>query len=562
LGNFISGQREQASHTPIHATPEPDPPAALAPQPNPAGAGTGPPALANVGPRPRALDNFPDETFLAIAAHLGGPRPAPGQAQDLRGMLRDVSNLAATSRALHRTITQPRGGIDALQTLRLRRTLEPAVIQCLNELSVIGALDFAACGRVLVLLKPEERAMFVQLAIGKPDPMAKAEAIAGLTAGMVFLQPADRQALVDAALSLGTAGEGNLGLHDFHTNLEGRLAKATALGGLLEANGCLQAEQLDAIFGGTLSLIEEQEGMFCQAAVIGLGKSICHLPEQQRAALVQWALDVPNEGDRAVQLGRLGLAMAAEPSMNAEGRIVGAALAVVDDQRRADVIADLAVGMGSMDEAQKALFLDAAGGFTDETLKSRVARGLGAAAEHLSDAKRAELVRFATVPGAIVLGGQNAGQNPEAFMVYRLLGLVAGVAHLSAEQRNAVFSAVLELEDPSLRAEAIGSLGQGLARLSIEQREQLVAAVIELDDNNDNYNAYNDAYPERMFAAISGLDAGLKHLDGRQRNRLVDAVSEFTGEPIAGPKLGALAALTSALTPPLTSAVAAVGVDP
>jgi hypothetical protein len=526
VGNCISGQSGWASHVRIHATLDPDPPAAAAPQPNPAEAGIGPPALAGMGPQPPTLDSLPHGPRVAIAAFLQGPRSNSEQAQDVRGMCRDVWHLAQTSTKFRDDIKTVPPGSDEFLQFRLLNSLGQAVSKCLSELGA-GGLQAGpyvmVCAPMLGLLTPAARADFVQQAIGAANSNYRGRAIAALAAGIVDLQPADRRALVEAAIAIGVG----------HNDDDGM---GPALAALLEKGDCLQPEQREALIAAACHLIEA-EGGDIKRAIGAFGKSICHLPAQQREALVQRALDVPDEDGRARALGGLGLAMAAEPSLNAGGRIVEAALLLGNEQSRAHAIAHLAVGMGSMEPELRGRFLTAARGFTDEVFKTNVASKLGVAAEHLSDIERAALVRFATVPGAIALSGPNADQSPAAFMFDRLCGLAAGMAHLSPEQCDDLSGAALGLPDSFLKAGAIGQLGQGLAHVSIDRREELVAAAI----------AIGAEQPGWMFAAIRGLGAGVKHLSDGQHKRLLGAMDVTTGD--AAPpfvRLSVLAALASA----------------
>jgi hypothetical protein len=489
------------------------------------------------------LDDLPDGPRVAIAAYLPGPRLLDGQAQGLDEVFSDVISLGRLSKTctFGETIKEWPPGDDPLREARSLYALGQAVSKCLTELGEVdaqgivqlraqGVFQLKASGSLLRLLAPSVRTHCVQQAIGDHDLMARGKVIVALAAGMVYLEHAVRIDLVNAALGLGSDHAGHFAANG---NDDSHFARAVALAGLLEARDGLQPEQRAALIAGTASLIEQ----FQFAAICGLGESIRHLPEQQREALVEFALNVPGEGYKCIALAALGLAMAAEPSMNVDGRIVEAALALVEDRHRAYAIAHLAVGMGSMAPELRGRFLTAAGGFTGELLETEVASKLGAAAEHLSDAERADLVRLATVAGAIAPSEAYPNLVPEDCMVERLEGLAAGMAHLSPGQCDALSSAALGFGDAYNRARAIGALGQGLAHLIIERREQLVAAAIALQHEQ----------PKFMCFAIGELGAGFEHLNNVQRKVLIDTVSAISGHPTALARLGALGALTSAV---------------
>lgn len=526
MGNYISGQRGQSSRASSNKITDPKSPDASARQACQAGASPGLPALASGGARRQMLDSLPDGLPAAIAAYLPGPRLLDGQAQGLDEIFSDVISLGRLSKTctFGKTIKKWPGGDDPLREARSLYALGQAVSKCLTELGEFhaeGVVMVRESGSLLGLLTPSVRRRCVQQAIGEDDLMARGEAIAGLAAGMAYLDHADRIHLVDAALELGLDDE-NLFWH------------AYALGGLLKAMEWLEPRQRKAIIEGTANLIEQ----YPPVALFGLEESIHYLPDAQREALVAFALHpVLDEERRAQALGGLGLAMAAEPSLNLNGRIVEAALTLVDDQHRAYAITHLAVGIGSMAPDLRSRFLAAAGGFTGEVSKTDVASKLGAAAEHLSDTERADLVRFATVPGAIAPSEAYPDLLPEDCMVKRLEGLAAGMAHLSPGQCDALSGAALGFGDANNRTYAIGVMFRGLAHLSIERREQLVAAAI----------AIGDEQPARMCFVIGQLSAGFEHLNNVQRKRLIDAVSAISGHPTALARLCALGALTSAV---------------
>jgi hypothetical protein len=527
VGNCISGQNECLPHVRIHATHELDPPAVSTPQPNPTEPIVGPPARSSVVARPASLDSLPDGPRLAIAAFLQSRRDVHGQAQDLHGMVQDVSALALVNRAFRTAITEQPSGSDVLSKFRLLDRLKQAVKLCLSQRGERGVHDAFLdnlTAPMLGLLSPAARAELVQQAIDINSLELRGMAIARLAPGLADLLPLNRAALVEAAITMAS---------------ESHYGAAVAAGGLLKHMNALQPQQREALIATMGSLIEV-EGVSARRSVIDqLGGAIRHLPAQQRESLVQWALSVPLELDRAGVLGGLGLAMAAEPSMNAGGRMVEAALLVVNDDSRAYAIGRLAVGMGSMEPQLRGRFETAAFGFTDETLKTDVAFKLGAVAEHLSDTARADLVRFATRPGAIALSAAYAAEGAEVFMSCRACGLAAGMAHLSREQCDDLANAALGYGDHECRAEAIGAMGQGLEHLRNELRERLVAAAIALGSE----------HPESMMTAIAGLGVGANHLNDNQRNRLletvVETVIEITDKGRFIARLRALGALTA-----------------
>ncbi len=524
MGNCIAGQRGRALHERIHPPQDIDPPAGTLPRPSRAESGLGPPARTA---QPTALDSLPDVPRLAIASFLQSSRDVHGKRQSPHGVVQDVIALALTSKAFLQTITKRPSDSDVLSKFRLLTRLRQTANECLNELSeldVRGAVHLKACGPMLGLFERAVRAEFVRQAIGAVDAYSRGIAIAGLSAGMVDLLPEHRKALVAATICNGIDPEGAPGM-------------TVALAGLLERMDCLEADERRAIISATGNLIEAEGGRYRPLVIARLANAIRHLPPHQREALVEYALNEPNEVGRARALRGLGSAMAAEPSMNVDGRIVEAALSLGDDRDRADVIADLAVGMGSMEPALRGRFVTAALGLTDDILKTDVAHKLGAVTEHLSVLERADLVRLATIPGAIALTGLHA-EAPELFMCTRVCGLAAGMAHLSPEQCDALSSTALGFDNPEDRAEAIGALGQGLQHLGSARREQLVASAIEL----------GNVGPTKMIAAVTGLGAGANHLNDDQRNRLIDAVSAITGHRNVIARLGALSALTSAVT--------------
>ncbi len=531
MGNCISGRQAKVLRARIHPAQDLDPPAGPAPQSNRAEPGLGLPPRRSTAALPLRLATLADGPRLAIVAHLQNRRDVHGQAQNLHGMLKDLRSLACTSKTFREIIETPPSGSDVLSKARLASRLERAANVCLSQLNASDkqlALHFKACGPMLGLFTPEVRAEFVQQAIGVVDSYSRGKAIAELSVGMVDLQPSERAFLVEAAI-----------LTDTQSGDRGHLGRAVAVAGLLEGMNCLQAEHRASLILVAGAGIEAQDDRFRSITIAGLGKAIRHLPPQQREALVLYALDERHELDesaRATALGGLGLAMAAEPSMNADGRIVEAALVLVDDRLKARAIADLAVGMGSMEPELRGRFFSAAVGFNGEDFNAEVAFKLGAAAEHLSDVERAELVRLATVPGAVVLNVANT--SPEFSMCSRVCGLAAGMAHLTPEQCDSLSSTAQGFGNPANKAAAIGAMGQGLEHLSTEQHEQLVAAAIEL----------GRASPGKMIKAITGLGAGVKRLNDDQRNRLIDALGAITDHPTVVARLGALSALTCAVS--------------
>jgi hypothetical protein len=521
VGNCISGQNERATHVQTHTTQEFDPPAVSAPQPSPVEPNVGPPARGDMAERPASLDSLPDGPRLAIAAFLQSRRDMHGQAQDLHGMVQDVSALRLINRSFQKTFLELPPGSAVLAKSRLLERLRQAIKVCLmgDQHGVRDAVNCNLAAPVLGLLAPAVRAECVRQAIGMFPPHDRGRAIAGLAPGLAHLQPSDRAALVEAAVAMRS---------------ESHSGTVVAVGGLLQQVDCLQPEQCDALIACASRSIEFEGDGVRQLVIASLGQAIRHLPARQREILVQWALNLPREFDRCKALAGLGSAMAAEPSMNAGGRIVEAALHIDNDDNRAYAIAGLAVGMGAMEPVLRSRFLTAAFGFTHEALKTQVAVALGAAAEHLSDTARADLVRTAAPAGATELSAEDTLFG-RTCMTRRIRGLAAGMAHLSREQCNDLARAALRCQDLVESADRISALGQGLEHVGTELREQLVEAAIALGTQ----------HPIFMVTAITGLGVGANHLNDNQRNRLVDNVVAITAHARFIGRLRALGALTT-----------------
>jgi hypothetical protein len=479
------------------------------------------PGRAPNGPR-RLLDHLPDGPLRGIAAHL----------QDPLVMVRDINALASLSRTLRQALITVPQGDDVLREFHLLNHPTRAINRCLNELAALDPTqpvpNFVGCGAILGMLTPAVRSKLVQGAIGKGDLVLRGKAIAELAVGMADLSLEDRTRLVAATCRIPD-GPG--------MDWDRARGTAVALAGLLEGQDNLDPDQCASLITVASNLVVAGEGGFNAAVIAALGKAIRHLPADQREILVDRAINQPIEQDRSMALASLGAAMAAERSMNAGGRIVEAALLLGDEDARAFAVGHLAVGMGSMELGLRRRFVTVALGFTNELLNVEVACRLGAASEYLSHNERANLVNRATAPETNPFHGAAANDHHQLSMSFRVCGLAAGMAHLTAPQCDALASTALNLSDVDDRADAIGALGLGLQHLSETRREELVVAALAFDNHQHC----------RMLSVITALGAGARHLDDDQRNRLIGAVSLITTSHsnTAIAKLGALSAIAA-----------------
>lgn len=507
-------------------TPAPELPAQPAQNPPPVGPG---PWLAPIGLQ-RRLDHLPEELLRGIAVHL----------QDPPVMVRDINALAGLSRTLRRAIITVPQGDDVLSPFHLLKRPKQAIDRCIKELVALNPAHpvphFVGCGPLLGLLAPQVRSQLVQGAIGQGDLVLRGKAIAELAAGMAELSLEDRTSLVFAARGI---------LNGPGVDSDRTHGTAQALAGLLEAQHNLIQADRESVIAVVTTLVEALGDGFNSTAIAALGSAFRHLPAECRQSLVNRAIDQPGNQQRSIALASLGAAMAADRSMNAGGQIVEAALVLDDEEYRAFAVGHLAVAMGSMELGLRRRFAAAAVGFTDETRNVEVACKLGAATEYLSHNERASLVDLATAPEANPFHGAAAAENHDLHISFRVCGLAAGMAHLTAAQCDALASTALNLGEADDRAMAIGALGLGLQHLSQTRREELVAAVL----------AFGSHHNSPILTVIAEMGAGARHLNYDQRDRLIDRVSLVPASNVNTPvaklrALGAMAASVSAANHP------------
>jgi hypothetical protein len=514
MGNCISSLHATVPSGVAQVTQEPVPqiiPAVQLPVAE-LGQGLMPPAL---GQR-RLLENLPHGVLLDVVAHL----------QDGHEMVRNINGLASLSATLRKAITEIPRGNDVLAKFHLLDRLKKNIDRSINDLAATSHPApipyFDGCGPILGLLTPQLRTQLVQGAIGLDNLVDRGAAIAELAMGMTNLSESDRLILVEAAINIHGSGG---------THWDRKLGSATALAGLLEGPDCLGHASRTRIISSATALIQSGSNHFNSASIEGLGKAIRFLPDYTRQALVNTVINAADGPQRSLALAGMGRCLAGDISMNAGGRIVEKTLAIGNDQHRANAIGGLAAGMVSMEPEQQRLFVGAALGFTNQLFSASVDEKLGAATEYLTEDERAILVSRAT---------GSTENHPSRFT--RVCGLAVGMAHLSAEQCDALARTAIGFVWAEHRANAIGAIGQaGLRYLTDTRREELVVAALSFGNQNN--------IPH--FDAITGLGAGIEHLTDSQRNRLIEAVSSITNPVVnvvqenTAVKLGALSALSA-----------------
>jgi hypothetical protein len=132
---------------------------------------------------------------------------------------------------------------------------------------------------------------------------------------------------------------------------------------------------------------------------------------------------------------------------------VDAAIGIEDERERAAALAQLATGMASMTEPQRARIVDAATGLNDEWAKADALSGLGAAMAQLTESQRDRIVTAA-------IGIKHEGDKAVV-----LAGLGAAIAHLSAPQRGRLIHAATGIQVEKYKAIALAGLGAGMAHL-------------------------------------------------------------------------------------------------
>ena len=530
MNNGIPVQNPNAQHGVGHAAQEPWQQQLVQPQLNPVeiqqGQGLG---LQPLGER--RLEDLPESLLLEVVAGLQGGHD----------MVRNINALANLSKrsTLKDAITTIPPGKDVLSKFHLLDGVTRAINRCISELVAshsTGQLPyFTGCGPILALLSPAKRTALIQSAMNMNDPTEKGKAIADLSLGMAHLAPEERDGLVLGATGIYSAD--NL----IDTDLSGM---NIAIAGLLEGQVSLSPVAREALADladtlvGLNHVAGQPDSPLENSTVQQLGAAIRFLPPEKLAKIVDSSINEPVQELRSHALANMGVIMANVPNLNAEVRVLNAALQLDVGSSMNRVITSLAARIGAMQPPHLQQVIDTALSIEHVNWSARAARQLGAKAEHLSDPQRQTLVDLATPPNV-------ASINLDVgwCVCERLCGLAEGMRGLNADQRERLVMTARGFTFATFQSKALGALGLGLEHLVHTQHEHLVTAAIQCGQHSQNQD-------QNMINAITGLGAGARHLDFAQRERLIGAVSSVNaaGAPaMMSAKLRALSVIATSV---------------
>jgi hypothetical protein len=454
------------------------------------------------------IEQLPHEIHTKILRHTL-PTDNP------HAFVRTIAAFRVTSKALH---DGPPKDEELWLTSGALSLLGQAVTQHVDGAEHLADEDICGLSQVLGLLSPGRRADVAQAAINMLADGPRPRAIGGLGPGLAHLPQALRDDLFDAAV-----------------DLPGDDDKAWALGGLAKGLGFLEETRARALVD---SLLELPDGTANKGhAIAALAPQLAQLPQDQRAGLVQAAVRLAIEEDRARALAALAAELAhLDPSeRHAVGQAVDQFLA---GQHQAEAICGLCRSAETLDETQIDLLAQEVLGINGPA-RGKGLGALGAALARLGQDRRNEVFGVAMQLDAagdtagkclairglgVGLASLTAAQRQTLVMdtvnlphmqekALAIAGLAAAAAPLSEGQRGRLVDAALNLPEDAWRGDAIGSLGACLDLLHANQHEALVAAAIACTGL------------DQRARAIAGLAQGWPHLTQPQRHALTTAAA-------------------------------------
>jgi len=185
-----------------------------------------------------------------------------------------------------------------------------------------------------------------------------------------------------------------------------------------------------------------------------------------------------------------------------QAKVVDGAIKSTGEALFVSVLGELCTQLAHLDETWRNQLADKAMGLREEARRSEAIGAFGAGLADLGREKQQDLLNAAIAISDAVLRG------------LAIAGLCKGLKSLHADEREILLAKAIQLPMGAGRALAFEHLGTSLQVLSAEQRATLVRGALTLLDQGPFAFEFN---------AISGLAAGLEHLEPHQIDALVSA---------------------------------------
>jgi hypothetical protein len=381
----------------------------------------------------------------------------------------------------------------------LRAELVERAIHCEDD--EIAAKAIGVMGRALAHLEDFSIDQLVHKATTLPQPLQRAHAICGLSAGWGHMNDTQRQRLWQETMAL--------------QELRGHLGVVTQGFGLGAQLKHLLPDQRTRVFNLVIGLPDTMVG---RRALTALAASIEVLEPEQKQTLFTTALGVPTGSRWSLQLVCALVAGMEHMSPVQRTELIGA----IQERGPARAVADLGAHPRYVDSQQQHQLLDGAANGSDED-KATVVAGFATGLQEMEPACRRKV-------GALALGID--GDRSKA-MAIGALG--PQLKHLDEDQRHAVVEQACRLLGEEVIHPMWGSLdvqrltsglGAGLEALRVDQRNALAAAVAAMPlPSIDDLDLATKM--QTIAEAVAGLASGQQHLSEAGFAALLQAASRL-----------------------------------